>query len=110
MSIARSLSFNGLANALNVAAINGGRHTNPVFAGDTIYAWSEITSKLSLPDRADIGALRIRTTATKDRPCHDFPDRNAHGDFDPSVVLEFDYTVLMPRRLAATRAGDASSL
>ena len=28
ISLARSLSFNGLANALSVAAVNGGRHTN----------------------------------------------------------------------------------
>ncbi len=106
MSLARSLSFNGLANALNIAAINGGRHTNPVFAGDTIYAWSEIITKLALPSRADIGALRIRTLATKDRTCHDFPDRDTDGHFDPSVVLEFDYTVLMPRRFATAQAGD----
>lgn len=110
MSLARSLSFNGLANALSVAAINGGRHTSPVFAGDTIYAWSEILTKLTLPGRVDIGALRVRTLATKDRPCHDFPDRDADGNFDPSVVLEFDYTVLMPRRFATTRAGDGCSL
>lgn len=98
MSIARSLTFNGLANALNIAAINGGRHTNPVFAGDTIYAWSEILDKLSLPDRSDIGALRVRTVATKDQPCSKFPDRDAEGDFEPSVVLEFDYTVLIPKK------------
>jgi 2-methylfumaryl-CoA hydratase len=98
MSLARSLSFNGLANALSIVAINGGRHTNPVFAGDTIYAWSEILDRLTLPDRTDLGALRVRTVATKDRSCHDFPDRDAEGNFDPSVVLEFDYTVVMPRR------------
>ena len=98
MSIARALTFNGLANALWIAAINGGRHTNPAFAGDTIYAWSEIQEKLPLPGRGDFGALRIRTLATKDQTCHDFPDRDAEGHFDPSVVLELDYTVLMPRR------------
>ena len=98
ISLARSLSFNGLANALSIAAINGGRHANPTFAGDTIYAWSEIHDKQALPGRADIGALRVRTVATKDRPCHDFPDADADGKYDPSIVLDFDYTVLMPRR------------
>jgi 2-methylfumaryl-CoA hydratase len=98
ISLARSLSFNGLANALIVAAINGGRHTHPTFAGDTIYAWSEILGKTALPGRVDFGALRLRTVATKDRPCHDFPDQTAEGKYDPSVVLDFDYTVLMPRR------------
>lgn len=98
ISLARALSFNGLANALNVAAINGGRHTNPVFAGDTVYAWSEILDKSALPGHTDIGALRVRTVATKDRPCHDFPYQEAAGGYDSAVVLDFDYTVLMPRR------------
>ncbi|MFP4436729.1 MAG: MaoC family dehydratase [Chloroflexaceae bacterium] len=97
ISLARALSFNGLANTLNVAAINAGRHTNPTFAGNTIYAWSEVLNKLALPGRADIGALRLRTVATKDRACHDFPYQDAAGKYDPAVVLDFDYTVLMPR-------------
>lgn len=100
ISLARALSFNGLANALNVAAINGGRHTNPTFAGDTVYAWSEILDKMALLGRADFGALRVRTVATKDRACADFPYQDAEGKYDPAVVLDFDYTVLMPRREA----------
>jgi 2-methylfumaryl-CoA hydratase len=98
ISLARSLSFNGLGNALSIAAINGGRHTAPSFAGDTIYAWSEILDKHELPQRADLGALRVRTIATKDRRCNDFPYKQDEKTYDPSVVLEFDYTVLMPRR------------
>ncbi|MEE8500317.1 MAG: MaoC family dehydratase, partial [Kiloniellales bacterium] len=98
MSIARALSFNGLANAFRVAAINGGRHVAPSFAGDTIYAWSEVLAKHELPGRTDLGALRLRTVATKDRACADFPYQDPDGKPDPSVVLELDYTVLMPRR------------
>ncbi|SBT04046.1 MaoC domain protein dehydratase [Candidatus Accumulibacter aalborgensis] len=98
ISLARSLSFNGLANAFLVVAINGGRHVTPTFAGDTVYAWSEVLDKLILPGRNDLGALRLRTVATKDRPCADFPYKTADGGFDPSVLLDFDYTVLMPRR------------
>lgn len=98
ISLARALSFNGLANALSLAAINGGRHTAPTFAGDTIYAWSEILDRMEIPDRPDIGAVRIRTVAVKDQDCSSFPYRDATGAYDPSVVLDFDYTVLMPRR------------
>lgn len=98
ISLARALSFNGLANAMSIAAINGGRHTAPTFAGDTIYAWSEIVDRMEIPDRVDVGALRIRTVATKDRACHDFPYQDDAGTYDPAVVLDFDYTVLMPRR------------
>ena len=98
ISIARALSYNGLANALCVAAIHGGKHSAPSFAGDTIYAWSEVIAKDALPGRNDIGALRIRTVATKDCPAKDFPGHDTTAPADPSVVLDLDYSVLMPRR------------
>ena len=72
IGIARALSFNGLANAFKVVALNGGRHVAPSFAGDTIYAWSEVIARTPLPDRADLGALCIRTVAAKDQPCAEF--------------------------------------
>ncbi|CAH2604582.1 Beta-methylmalyl-CoA dehydratase [Rhodovastum atsumiense] len=99
ISLARALSFNGLANAFKVAALNAGRHVAPVFAGDTIYAWSEVVARDALPGRADLGALRLRTVAAKDHPCGDFPDRDAKGAPHPAVVLDLDTTVLMPRRI-----------
>jgi len=98
ISLARCFSFNGLGNAFKVAAINAGRHVAPTFAGDTIYAWSEVLEKSALPGREDLGAFRLRTVATKDRPCHDFPYKDEQGRYDPAVVLDFDYTVLIPRR------------
>ncbi len=97
ISIARALSVNGLANAFRIAAINGGAHSAPSFAGDTIYAWSEVLERIELPDRDDIGALRLRTVATKDQACADFPLRDEDGKYHPAVVLDLDYTVLMPR-------------
>jgi len=98
ISLARALSFNGLANAFCLVAINAGRHVAPAFAGDTVFAWSEVIDTLRLAGRTDVAALRLRTVATKDRPCADFPDRQADGSYDPSVLLDFDYTVLMPTR------------
>ena len=96
ISLARALSFNGLANAFRIAALNGGRHVAPCFAGDTLYAWSEVVDKAALAGRTDIGALRLRTVAAKDHPCADFPDRS--GDtYHPAVVLDLDYWVLMVR-------------
>ena len=73
ISLARALSFNGLANAFHIAAINGGRHVAPLFAGATVFAWSEVLAKAEVPGRDDVGALRLRTVATKDQPCADFP-------------------------------------
>jgi 2-methylfumaryl-CoA hydratase len=99
ISLARSLSFNGLANAFKLVAINGGRHVAPTFGGDTVYAWSEVLGKMELTGRGDLGALRLRTVAAKDRACADFPFKDGDGKYDPAVVLDFDYTVLMPRRI-----------
>jgi 2-methylfumaryl-CoA hydratase len=96
ISLARALSFNGLANAFHIAAINGGRHVAPLFAGDTVFAWSEILAREALPGRNDVGALRLRTIATKNRPCPDFPLRHGEG-YDPAVILDLDYWALAPR-------------
>jgi len=96
ISLARALSFNGLGNAFHVAAINGGRHVAPLFAGGTVFAWSEVLATAEVPGRSDVGALRLRTVAAKDRPCPDFPYKSG-GEYDPSVILDLDYWVLMPR-------------
>jgi len=96
ISLARALSFNGLANAFHISAINAGRHIAPLFAGGTVYAWSEVVGTAELPNRADIGALRLVTTATVDRTCEDFPSREG-GEFVKGVILELDYWVLLPR-------------
>ncbi len=97
ISLARALSFNGLENAFHVAAVNGGRHLSPLFAGHTVFAWSEVLEKAEVPGRSDVAALRLRTVAAKDRPCADFPLTAADGKPDPSVLLDFDYWALLPR-------------
>ena len=92
-----------MQNAFCIAAINGGRHVNPVFAGDTIFAWSEVLDKAPIPnanepmfDRKDCGALRLRLVATKNLPSTDFPYRD--GDKYPdNVVLDLDYWAIAPR-------------
>ena len=96
ISLARALGFNGLANAFHVAAINAGRHVAPLFAGDTVYAWSEVRDTAELAGRSDVGALRLRTVATKNQPCAGFPDKG-EGGHDPAVILDLDTWVLIPR-------------
>ncbi|MEJ2432044.1 MAG: MaoC family dehydratase [Pseudolabrys sp.] len=98
ISLARALSFNGLSNAFHVAAINGGRHVAPLFAGLTVFAWSEVLETADVPGRNDVGALRLRTVATKDRPCVDFPYKDGE-EYDPAVILDLDYWVLMPKEI-----------
>lgn len=101
MTLARSLAFNGLANACFVAAINGGRHVAPVAAGDTIYAASRILDRHDFADRPDVGALRVRTLASRDVRCLTVPP--AGTDAGGATVLDIDWWLLMPRRPAGTR-------
>lgn len=92
ISLARALSFNGLSNAFHIAAINGGRHIAPLFAGDTVYAWSQIIDCQNIPNRNDIAALRVTTIATKNHACGKFPDAKHENS-----ILELDYWVILPK-------------
>ncbi|HEX7477513.1 MAG TPA: MaoC family dehydratase [Polyangiales bacterium] len=101
ISVARALSFNGLENALGILAWNGGAHANPTFAGDTIYAYSEILDKAALPGRSDVGALRVRLVAVKnsDPTKENIPlkiEKDGAQSYHPSVVLDLDYWLAMP--------------
>jgi 2-methylfumaryl-CoA hydratase len=98
ISTARALAFNGLANAGMMLAINAGRHVSPLFAGDTVYAWSEVLAKIGLSN--GVGALRLRLVATKNAPCVAFPDKDAKGEYDPAVILDFDYWAAIPMKRA----------
>ncbi|WP_420334477.1 MaoC family dehydratase [Roseibium sp.] len=97
ISLARALSFNGLGNAFHIAGINGGRHVAPLFSGDTVYAWSEVLDASEIDGRQDVGALRLRLVATKNRPCQDFPLKSEDGKYLDDVILDFDYWALMPK-------------
>ena len=92
ISLARALSFSGLANAQMIVALNAGAHANPCFAGDTVRAWSEVL------DRAEtavpsVGALRLRLVATKGAAGE---LRGADGKYLSDVLLDLDYWALVP--------------
>lgn len=95
ISLARALTFNGLANAQTVVAINGGAHANPCFAGDTVCCWSEILDKAPT-EAPGVGALRLRTVAYRAGGDTPLPLKDDEGRFRPEVLLEFDYWALIP--------------
>ena len=97
ISLARALSFNGLGNAAELLAINSGSHTSPLFAGDTVYVWSEVLDKTELSSTA--GALRLRLVALKDQDPGEFALRGEDGKYAPGVLLDFDYWAAIPRKL-----------
>lgn len=93
ISMARALSFNGLANAQLIVALNSGAHANPCFSGDTIKAWSQVIDKAQT-SAPGVGAIRLRLVATKGGNAFDL--RNNDGKYNPDVLLDLDYWALMP--------------
>ena len=95
ISLARALSFNGLANAQMVVALNGGAHANPCFAGDTVRCWSEVLDRAETPVPS-VGALRLRLVAVK-QGAEPFALKGEDGKYRPEVLLDLDYWALIPR-------------
>ncbi len=94
ISLARALSFNGLANAQMIVALNGGAHANPCFSGDTVRAWSEVLEKAET-QAPGVGAVRLRLVAVRDGAAP-FALRGEDGKYLPDVLLDLDYWALMP--------------
>ena len=93
ISLARSISCNGLANAFKIAAIHSGKHSSPTFSGDTIYAWSKIIDKEEFNTKT--GVLKIRTLASKNNSKMIFPGSD---QLPENIVLDLFYSVFIPRR------------
>ncbi|MGA9412194.1 MAG: MaoC family dehydratase [Roseobacter sp.] len=94
ISMARALSFNGLANAQMLVGLNGGAHANPCTSGDTVRAWSEVLDKADTA-APGVGAIRLRLVATKGGA--PFELRGEDGKYLSDVLLDLDYWALMPK-------------
>ncbi|WP_278923224.1 MULTISPECIES: MaoC family dehydratase [Pseudophaeobacter] len=94
ISMARALSFNGLANAQMIVGLNGGAHANPCLSGTTIRAWSEVLDKADT-DAPGVGAIRLRLVATSGGD--PFVLKGNDGKYLPEVLLDLDYWALMPK-------------
>ena len=106
ISVAHALARQGLENVLWMAAWNSGSHVAPVFAGDTLSAWTVILARAEVPGRSDVGALRMRLVAVKnaDPEAHEMTLEVGPSDaktYDSHVVLDLDWWGLIPRRPAA---------
>jgi len=94
ISLARALSFNGLANAQLIVGLNAGSHVSPLFAGDTVCAWSEILDKAETA-APGVGALRVRLVAHKPE-ARPFELKGDDGKYVPGVLLDIDFWTLIP--------------
>jgi itaconyl-CoA hydratase len=72
-------------NAVGDIVYASGRHTAPVFAGDTVFASTEIRSKRDWPERPDLG---IVSTILRG---HKFVRRDAQAERVEIFYLERDF-------------------
>jgi 2-methylfumaryl-CoA hydratase len=98
MSLCRALSYNGLENALWISAFHGGLHSNPSFAGDTIYSASVVLESTALKN--NISAVRLCTFGLKQEAdaclLGELPALALSQKMPDGIVLKWDYSVLMP--------------
>lgn len=105
ISLARAISFNGFENVLRILAWNGGTHSNPTYAGDTLYAFTDVLEKAELGGANGLGALRLRLISAKNQNPAEEPlkikqmdEKKGREIYHPNVVLDLDYWVLVPRK------------
>ena len=94
ISMARALSFNGLANAQMIVALNAGTHANPCYSGTTIKVWSEVLDRAET-NAPGVAALRLRLVAVQGSSA-EFVYKTAEGKYHSDVLLDLDYWALVP--------------
>jgi 2-methylfumaryl-CoA hydratase len=104
ISVCHSISNDGLENVVRIFGFNAGAHANPTVAGDTLFAWTEVIERIDV-GRSDCGALRLRLVGVKNLDPSAEPieakvkdPETGRESHHPNVVLDLDYTVLIPRK------------
>jgi 2-methylfumaryl-CoA hydratase len=105
ISLAHALVYPLFPNLARIAVWNGGTHSNPVFAGDTLYAAARVLEREEMDGRSDYGYVRVQLVCLKDR----VPDAESlvlkQRDSDSGrekycghVVLDLDYWLIVARK------------
>lgn len=104
ISTCHAISYDGLENVVRILGFNAGAHANPTVAGDTLFAWTDVLERIDL-GRTDCGAMRLRLVGVKNLDPSEQPieakvkdPETGRESHDPNVVLDLDYTVLIPKR------------
>jgi 2-methylfumaryl-CoA hydratase len=104
LSVGYAQGFNGFENRIGIAAINAGTHANPVYQGDTLFAFTDVVE--TTPLSAALGALRLRMIVVKNEnpaTADGFTAQKRNpvtgkDEYTERVVLDLDYWELMARR------------
>lgn len=86
-------------NALGDLVYRTGRHTAPLFAGDTVFAATEILAKRDLPGRPDVGVLATRLLGHKFEKSEGAAESaDAPAGYKRTRIFELDREIVVKRR------------
>jgi len=86
-------------NALGDIAYPTGRHTAPLFAGDTVFAATEITGKRDYPGRDDLGVLETKLLGHKFVKAAGAPEtEDAPAGWKKTQIFELERHIAVKRR------------
>ena len=85
-------------NALGDVVYRTGRHTAPLFAGDTVYASTEILESHEFPGREDLGLVDTRLRGYKFERAEGEESEDAPPGWKKTQIFELDRQVAVKRR------------
>jgi 2-methylfumaryl-CoA hydratase len=85
-------------NALGDLVYHTGRHTAPLFAGDTVFAATEILAKRDLPGRPDLGVVATRLLGHKFSRAEGEKHEDAPEGWKKVPIFELERDIVVKRR------------
>ncbi len=85
-------------NALGDLAYSSGRHTAPLFAGDTVFAATEVLGMRDFPGRPDLGILETRLLGHKFERAQGENHDDAPEGWKKTPIFELEREIAVKRR------------
>jgi hypothetical protein len=85
-------------NALGDLVYTTGRHTAPLFEGDTVFAETEIRDRRDYPDRPDLGIVAVQLRGHKFEREEGAQHDDAPAGWKRTQIFELDRELVMKRR------------
>lgn len=85
-------------NSLGDVVYPTGRHTAPLFAGDTVFAATEILAKRDFEGRPDLGLLEARLRGHKFEAAADAASDDAPAGWKKTPIFELERRIAVKRR------------
>ena len=85
-------------NALGDIVYRTGRHTAPLFAGDTVFAATEVRGKRDFPGRPDLGVVETRLLGHKFERAPEAKGEDAPPGWKKTQIFELEREIAVKRR------------